>query len=54
MLLGSHHAIRLASDRPKPDYDLSSVLAISPLGSAVPTTIGQELKMSFPNCDVRP
>ncbi|TRY75330.1 hypothetical protein TCAL_07499 [Tigriopus californicus] len=52
LLLGSHHAIRLASDRPNLNYDLSSVLAISPLGSAVPTTIGQELKMSFPNCDM--
>lgn len=52
MMLGAHHAVHLASAKPDPALDLSSVLAIGPLGSSTHAHLLEDLQANFPNCEV--
>eukprot|EP00095_Tigriopus_kingsejongensis_P009218 maker-scaffold974_size74728-snap-gene-0.20 protein:Tk09218 transcript:maker-scaffold974_size74728-snap-gene-0.20-mRNA-1 annotation:"luciferin 4-monooxygenase" len=50
MFIWTHHGVELAMAKPRPDLDLSSVTAISPLGSSLDTNLLEDLKPKFPNC----
>ena len=49
MMVGSHHALQLGCAPVQKDLDLSSVVILAPMGSAVHPGLKDELKRHFPN-----
>ena len=49
LIIGSHHAVHIGSMEPPPGVDLTSVVAVAPLGAAIHANIVKELKALFPN-----
>lgn len=48
-MVGSHHALQIACAPVQNDLDLSSVVILAPMGSAVHAGIATDLKRHFPN-----
>lgn len=49
LMVGSHHALQIASVPVRKDLNLNSVLAVAPMGAAVHVGLMDELKQHFPN-----
>jgi hypothetical protein len=49
LMVGSHHALQIGCAPVQNDLDLSSVVILAPMGSAVHAGLKDELKKHFPN-----